>query len=108
MPRKRPAKLWWPQMRGRVRIEQGFRCAWCGKFRTLDTCHIRTLGMGGDRDRESDPRNARENLVGLCRPCHVRFDTKLSAEEKAEVSEQLIRFTLTIIDPSGHGARRSS
>ncbi len=60
----------WSRTRKAVVVEQQGRCADCQRLvgHTLPVHHIRPFR---EFDKP-DQANARENLVGLCQPCHIR------------------------------------
>ncbi len=45
-------------------------CEVCGE-RAVDIHHIHRRGMGGSKDKDTI-----ENLMGLCRSCHVEYGDK--------------------------------
>lgn len=51
-------------------------CEWCGKT-AVDTNHIDPRGMGGSKTKDYI-----ENLVGLCRQCHLDFEAKKITKEE--------------------------
>lgn len=68
-------KGWNEQKREAVRERQGRQCGSCGlegseNARMLDVHHIQPARSFDD----DEARNAMENLVALCRPCHMVFE----------------------------------
>lgn len=61
--------------------EQDFPlCEWCGYRKAVDVNHIIPRGMGGSKNKDYI-----ENLVGMCRDCHQKFEAKkISKEELTE------------------------
>lgn len=47
-------------------------CEICGQ-RAVDIHHIEARGMGGDQRGDKDDIN---NLMGLCRGCHIKYGDK--------------------------------
>ena len=57
-------------------------CEWCDglKGKAVDVNHIEARGMGGGKTKDYI-----ENLVGMCRACHIDFEAKrISKEELRE------------------------
>ena len=81
----------------RIYQEQEGRCAICEKQTPLEgsvrsrmhDAHLDQLGMGASRHNPDDPRNARENRVGLCATCHDVLDLRLSRDERRRMVETL-------------------
>ena len=64
----------WQRTRMRVVIEQCGHCAHCSTFvgRSLPVNHIRPF-----REFQApEEANRRENLIGLCQPCHMRAEPR--------------------------------
>jgi 5-methylcytosine-specific restriction endonuclease McrA len=64
---------WTEEKRERVRKQQDRKCAACGDpedDRLLDVHHIKPAGSFDDAEK----RNATENLVALCRSCHMKWE----------------------------------
>lgn len=73
----------WQRIRMRVVIEQCGHCAHCSKYvgRSLPVNHIRPF-----REFQTpEEANRRENLVGLCQPCHMRAEPR-PARQRATAS----------------------
>jgi len=51
-------------------------CEWCGK-QAVDTNHIEPRGMGGSKTKDYI-----ENLVAMCRECHLAFEAKKIGKEE--------------------------
>lgn len=51
-------------------------CEWCGKT-AVDVNHIEPRGMGGSKTKDYI-----ENLVGMCRECHIEFEAKRISKEE--------------------------
>lgn len=65
MPRKRPHRLIWQEIRKRIFLRDKGGCICCGIPLALRECHIDHIisgKLGNNRD---------ENLRTLCRRCHV-------------------------------------
>lgn len=57
--------------------EQDFPlCEWCQSKRAVDVNHIIPRGMGGSKNKDYI-----ENLVGMCRECHSKFEAKKISKE---------------------------
>lgn len=56
-------------LKRRVYVRQGGRCAGCGRARQLDLHHKRGRGVGGGYRRDTD-----EDTVGICSECHPKWD----------------------------------
>ena len=75
----------WREIAEEVKAAAGYRCAACGKKcrkpgEPLDT-HKRTLTV---HHIDHCPENcARENLIALCAPCHLRADAEHHAKSRA-------------------------
>lgn len=55
-----------------INPEEYHPCEWCESRAIVDINHIIPRGMGG-----KNPRVDRiENLVGMCRECHINFEKK--------------------------------
>ena len=48
----------------------GLICEWCEAGPMVDVNHIYARGMGGSTLKDSI-----ENLIGLCRHCHLQFES---------------------------------
>jgi hypothetical protein len=60
-------------------------CEICGA-RMVDIHHIEARGMGGSREKDNI-----DNLIGLCRSCHVEYgDKKQHVEYLKSVHERQI------------------
>lgn len=46
-------------------------CEWCESSPAVDVNHVEARGMGGSKTKDFI-----ENLVGMCRPCHMLFEAK--------------------------------
>jgi len=46
-------------------------CEACDKYRAVDIHHIEARGMGGSKSKDDI-----ENLMGLCRECHIKYGDK--------------------------------
>jgi hypothetical protein len=55
------------KLKRRLSIEQGGRCADCGRVRPLDLAHTRARGMGGGWRIDTE-----ENSSLKCRECHQK------------------------------------
>lgn len=56
-------------------------CEWCGCRRAVDIHHIEPKKRGGSKDKDYI-----ENLMGLCRECHIEAEAKrISKEELTKV-----------------------
>ena len=54
--------------------EQDFvMCEMCQQDRAVDVHHIQSRGMGGSKEKDFI-----ENLVGLCRECHIKAESDSS------------------------------
>jgi 5-methylcytosine-specific restriction endonuclease McrA len=64
----------WRQIRMVVVIAQCGHCAHCGKFvgASLPVNHIRPFREFAT----AEEANRRENLIGLCQPCHMRAEPR--------------------------------
>lgn len=51
-------------------------CEWCGAT-SVDVNHIEPRGMGG----KNPTVDVIENLIGLCRACHLQFEAKKISKE---------------------------
>ena len=51
-------------------------CEYCGKRRMVDVNHIDPRGMGGSKTRDNP-----EDLIGVCRKCHDKFEAKLISKK---------------------------
>lgn len=61
--------------------DQYLPCEWCDLSPVVDVNHIEPRGMGGKNPRV----DVIDNLVGLCRPCHLLFEAKkISKQELRE------------------------
>ena len=74
----------WEKIAFSVKESVGWTCQLCGKEcrkpgERLDT-HKRTLTV---HHLDHQPENcARENLIALCAPCHLKADAKFHAENR--------------------------
>jgi 5-methylcytosine-specific restriction endonuclease McrA len=55
-------------------------CEACNKYRGTDVHHIRARGMGGSKHRDTI-----DNLMLLCRDCHVQYGDKKQFREWLEL-----------------------
>lgn len=74
----------WKQIANRVKDEVGWICQFCGKQCRRPgepfTTHRNTLTVA---HIDHIPEHmARENLLALCAPCHLRYDAKQHAESR--------------------------
>jgi hypothetical protein len=54
--------------------EQDFvMCEFCQQDRAVDVHHIQSRGMGGSKEKDFI-----ENLMGLCRECHIKAESDSS------------------------------
>ena len=51
-------------------------CEWCGAT-AVDINHIDPRGMGGSKEKDYI-----ENLVAMCRKCHLEFEAKKISKEE--------------------------
>ncbi|RYZ79643.1 MAG: HNH endonuclease [Proteobacteria bacterium] len=65
MPKKRPPREVWQQLRVAVLTRDNFSCVRCGVLLAIDTAHIDHIRSGKLAD------NSLANLRTLCRRCHV-------------------------------------
>lgn len=65
MPRHRPPKDVWDELRRIVWERDGCRCVRCTTPQTLEECHIDHIQSG------KNATNKYKNLRTLCRRCHV-------------------------------------
>lgn len=65
MPRKRPSKEMWDDLRLKVLARDGYQCVRCSIPLAVDTAHIDHIRSG------KLGTNALSNLRTLCRKCHV-------------------------------------
>jgi 5-methylcytosine-specific restriction endonuclease McrA len=65
MPRQRPPKALWRELRVEIWERDGRRCRHCGVVVSLQECHIDHVHSG------KTAGNGRGNLRTLCRRCHV-------------------------------------
>jgi len=65
MPRKRPPKEVWQELRRIIWERDGGKCVHCGKPVILEECHIDHIKSGKNATNEI------KNLRTLCRKCHV-------------------------------------
>ena len=76
----------WKEIARDVKEAAGWRCAACGKKcrepgEPFDS-HTRTLTV---HHIDHQPENcARENLVALCAPCHLKADAEFHAKRRKE------------------------
>lgn len=71
MPRHRPPREVWKQLRKIVYERDDGKCVHCGKSITLEECHIDHIKSG------KNATNELSNLRTLCRTCHVlRLDKR--------------------------------
>ena len=56
-------------------IEDFIGCEVCGN-KAVDIHHIDCRGMGGSKDKDTI-----ENLMGLCRKCHIEYGDKKQYKE---------------------------
>lgn len=65
--------------------EQDFvLCEWCKNSQAVDINHIEPRGMGGSKTKDSI-----ENLVGMCRGCHLAFEAKKIGKEELKAKHLL-------------------
>lgn len=81
----------WQRIRMRVVIEQCGHCAHCSRFvgKSLPVNHIKPF-------REfmtPEEANRRENLIGLCQPCHMRAEPR--------PAHRTVKASLALSDSSG-------
>mgnify|MGYP001578779957 CR=1 FL=1 len=63
-------------------------CEWCERAVAVDINHIIPRGMGGKNPRV----DVIENLVGMCREDHAKFEAKrISKEELREKHKQFMK-----------------
>jgi 5-methylcytosine-specific restriction endonuclease McrA len=64
----------WQVIRLRVVMEQCGHCAHCGRYvgRSLPVNHIHPFRLFAS----ADEANHRDNLIGLCQPCHMRAEPR--------------------------------
>ena len=65
MPKKRPPKEIWADLRQKIWKRDGGRCVRCSASQLLTECHIDHIRSGKLAD------NSMANLRTLCRRCHV-------------------------------------
>ena len=66
----------WALRRERVLRRDGRRCFECGKAGRLEVHHVVHLSDGGTNDEE--------NLVTLCRDCHIRAHRPRESQSRSE------------------------
>jgi 5-methylcytosine-specific restriction endonuclease McrA len=62
----------WPDQRDACLARDGYQCQWCGTDKDLMAAHRIPRGRFALDDYET--ANALENLITLCRGCHISFD----------------------------------
>lgn len=65
LPRKRPHRLLWQEIRKKIFSRDGEKCTRCQILLSLGDCHIDHVISG------KLGNNRKENLRTLCRRCHV-------------------------------------
>lgn len=58
--------------------DQYMPCEWCDLRAVVDVNHVNPRGMGGKNPRV----DVIENLVGMCRVCHIAFEQKKISKEE--------------------------
>lgn len=58
-------------------------CEWCGST-AVDINHIEARGMGGSKTKDQI-----ENLVAMCRKCHIDFEAKKITKEELREKHNL-------------------
>ena len=58
-------QFWNPELT----ISQTYQCFGCNSWEGTDIHHLSSRGMGGSKN---DAKNYVENLICLCRSCHIR------------------------------------
>ena len=92
----------WKRIAREVKEAAGWRCAACGKACRRPGEGLNTPGKSGHRypltvhHIDHRPENcARENLIALCAPCHLRADAPWHAETRKRRKDHIKR--------EGHG-----
>lgn len=82
----------WAEIAMGIKSDADWQCELCGKQcrrpgESFDT-HKRTLTVAHCNHIESDCRP--ENLIAACAPCHLRYDAKHHAENRAKRRAEMI------------------
>lgn len=59
-------------------------CEACDKYRAVDIHHIEPRGMGGSKQKDTI-----ENLMALCRECHIKYGDKKQWKDWLKAVHQL-------------------
>lgn len=62
----------------KIGIDDPRLCEWCEQRAMVDVNHITPRGMGGKHKAV----DVIENLVGMCRECHLEFEAKRIGKEE--------------------------
>ena len=71
----RPARRTWGRIRVRVIERAAHRCETCGMAGRFEIHHVVSLKDGGSNDLD--------NLIALCRTCHLKVHTSWRPEREA-------------------------
>lgn len=89
------APLWWNNARRIALSKANNTCERCGRIGQLEVHHIIPLDIG--EARHNSPKNKRENLQVLCRPCHEKEHHPNANHITNQIPREQMVFNLEIL-----------